>query len=198
MRLTERFRADGMGRVLYKCPSCGDEGHMRGHGTQLECKKCGKTYELTEEGEMRAAEGETEFSHVPTWYNWQRECVKKEILGESYSLDVDVKIGMLVDTKKLYMIGDGHLHHDVLGFHLTGCDGKLDYKQGPLASYSLNADYNWYEIGDIISIGNRAALFYCFPKCEGDVVTKARLATEEMYKLYYNEARNAERKIRNR
>jgi len=198
VRLTERFRADGMGRVLYKCPSCGDEGHMCGHGTQLECKKCGKTYELTEEGEMRAAESETEFSHVPTWYNWQRECVKKEILGESYSLDVDVKIGMLVDTKKLYMIGDGHLHHDVLGFHLTGCDGKLDYKQGPLASYSLNADYNWYEIGDIISIGNRAALFYCFPKCEGDVVTKARLATEEMYKLYYNEARNAERKIRSR
>ena len=193
IRLTERFRADGIGRLLYKCPACGAEGRMRGHDTLLECECCKKTYELTEEGEMRAKDGTTEFSHIPEWYAWERECVKKEILEKSYSLDVDVEIGMLVSAKALYMIGEGHLHHDALGFHLTGCDGKLDYSQGPLASYTLNADYNWYEIGDIISIGNRTGLFYCFPKCERDVVTKARLATEELYKLYYKEARNTKK-----
>ena len=198
IRLTEQFRADGIGRVLYKCPHCGAEGQMRGHETLLECLACGKTYELTEEGEMRATEGETEFSHVPAWYAWERECVKKEILDKSYALETDVDIGVLIDSEALYMIGEGHLHHDVFGFHLTGCNGKLDYKQGPLASYSLNADYNWYEIGDIISIGNRSALFYCFPKGDHDVVTKARLATEELYKIVHQKARTAEQKIRSR
>ena len=34
----------------------------------------------------------------------------------------------------------------------------------------------------MICIGNTDALYYCFPK-GSDVVTKTRLATEELYKL---------------
>lgn len=194
--LSETFRADGIGRVLYKCPHCQGEGHMRGENTTLTCTDCGKVYELTEEGEMRALSGITEFSHIPKWYAWQRDCVRREILEKSYRIETDVEIGMLVSSKALYMIGEGHLTHDVLGFHLTGCEGKLDYKQSPIVSYSLNADYNWYEIGDVIGIGNYSALFYCFPKTDADIVTKARLATEEMYRLYFHAARNAESEIR--
>ena len=81
------------------------------------------------------------------------------------------------------MVGEGRLVHTQEGFHLTGCDGKLDYTQGPLASHSLNSDYYWYKIGDMISIGNRDVLYYCFPKNSGDVVAKTRLAAEELYKL---------------
>ena len=55
--------------------------------------------------------------------------------------------------------------------------------QKPTASYSLNADYYWYEIGDMIGIGNMKAAYYCFPKNKGDIVAKTRLATEELYKL---------------
>ena len=89
---------------------------------------------------------------------------------------------MLVNTKALYLVGEGRLIHDENGFALTGCDGKLQYTQGPLACYGLYADYYWYEIGDVICIGNRDALYYCFPQ-GGDVVAKTRLAAEELYKL---------------
>jgi len=132
---------------------------------------------------MRALEGETEFSHVPDWYRWERENVRREIEAGNYLLDVPVDICMLIDTKALYRVGTGRLVHNKEGFHLTGCDGKLDYSQKPLASYSLNADYYWYEIGDVIGIGNTDVLYYCFPKGAGDVVAKARLATEEMYRM---------------
>ena len=41
----------------------------------------------------------------------------------------------------------------------------------------------WYELGDVICIGNGEHLFYCFP--QGNVpVAKARLAAEELYKLH--------------
>jgi RIO-like serine/threonine protein kinase len=50
-----------------------------------------------------------------------------------------------------------------------------------MASHSLNSDFFWYELGDVIGIGNRSELYYCFPK-DKDVVTKARLAAEEIYK----------------
>ena len=90
---------------------------------------------------------------------------------------------MMVDYKAIYMVGSGKLIHDENGFHLTGCNGKLDYTQGPLACYSLYSDYYWYELGDMICIGNQDALYYCFPKGSGDVVAKTRLAAEELYKL---------------
>ena len=64
---------------------------------------------------------------------------------------------------------------------MTGCDGKLNYTQSPLHSYGLYADYYWYELGDMICIGDKARQYYCFPK-ENVPVAKARLAAEELYK----------------
>ena len=183
VRIAEAFRADCLNRVLYKCPHCGVEGKMRGEGTMLHCSACGKKYELTEYGFLEAAEGETEFSHIPDWYRWERECVRKEILDGTYFLDVPVDICMMVNTKSIYRVGKGRLRHSAEGFHLTGCDGRLDYAQKPAASYSLYSDYYWYEVGDMICIGNSDVLYYCFPTEGGDVVAKTRLAAEELYKL---------------
>ena len=185
IQIRDDFRADGLNRILYKCPHCGTEGKMEGKGIHLTCHGCGKKWELTPLGEMKALEGETEFSHIPDWYAWERECVRKEILEGSYKLDAEVDIGMLVDTKHLYMVGEGRLTHDPeKGFTLTGCNGKLNYSQKPQTCYSVNADYYWYEIGDIVSIGNSRELYYCFPRNAGDFVAKTRFAAEEMYKLY--------------
>ncbi len=180
--IDEPFRADGLNRILYRCPHCGAEGKTEGKGITLTCNHCGKAYELTETGHLQAVDGEAAFTHIPHWYSWQRDQVRKELEAGSYKLDVDVKIGMMVDYKAIYMVGEGHLTHNNEGFHLTGCDGKLEYTQGPLACYSVYSDYYWYEIGDVICIGNKDALYYCFPK-EGDVVAKTRMAAEELYKL---------------
>ena len=183
VRIDEPFRADLLNRVLYKCPACLQEGHMEGKGTHISCKKCGKSYLLDSFGFLRATEGETEFSHVPDWYAWERECVRRELLAGTYLLDVPVDICMSVDTKAIFRVGEGRLRHDENGLSLTGCDGKLTYHHPPLSSYSLYSDFNWYEIGDMICIGNHTALYYCFPKTDRDVVAKARLAAEELYKI---------------
>ena len=180
--IDEPFRADGLERILYQCPHCGAEGKMEGKGIGVTCHACGKHWEMDELGQLKATEGETEFAHIPDWYAWERQQVRKALEDGTYSLETDVKIGMMVDYKNIYMVGDGHLSHGENGFRLTGCDGKLDYQQGPLTCYSLYADYFWYEIGDVISIGNKDALYYCFPK-DATSVAKTRIATEELYKM---------------
>ncbi len=182
VRIDEKFRADGLNRILYKCPHCLSEGKTVGKGITLTCKNCGKVYELGEYGDIYALDGDTAFTHIPDWYNFQRECVKKEIEEGNYLLDTEVDICMMVDYKAIYKVGSGRLIHNADGFTLTGCDGKLHYTQSPLSSYGLYSDYYWYELGDIICIGNNDALYYCFPKC-GDVVAKTRLAAEELYKI---------------
>ena len=179
----EPFRADGLNRVLYKCPACEAEGRMTGKGTELRCESCGKVWELTETGFLKAADGEDIFDHIPDWYAWERQQVREELLSGSYRLDIPVLIRVLKDTKSLYTVGEGRLLHTAEGFHLTGGGGALDYSQDPSDSYSLYSDYFWYELGDMICIGTNRLLYYCFPLEGGDVVAKTRLAAEELFKL---------------
>ena len=159
---------------------------MRGKGSRLVCENCGRTYELTEYGYLRGVDMPTEeerFTHVPDWYRWERECVHQELAAGSYCLQIPVDICMLVDSKCIYRVGSGVLEHSAEGFHLTGCDGQLDYSQKPSASYSLYADYYWYELGDMICIGDHRALYYCFPQGGQDVAATTRLAAEELYQM---------------
>ena len=176
------FRADGLHRILYKCPCCGTENRMEGKGTGLTCHACGKQWEMDEYGQMVAQTGETEFSHIPDWYTWQRQCVREELENGTYLLDTDVDIAVQVNLEGVCMIEPGRLIHDSNGFHLTGGNGKLDYRQSATASHTLYSDYYWYEIGDVIGIGDNEFSYFCFPKAEVSV-TKARLATEELYKM---------------
>ena len=182
IEIDEPFRADGLHRILYKCAHCGAEGETEGKGTRFVCHHCGKEYELDILGRLRALAGETEFPHIPDWYAWERDEVRREIEAGSYRLDAEVDVGMLVDFKAIYKVGSGRLVHDLTGFTLDGCGGKLHFERSAKQSYSLYADYYWYELGDMICIGDTETQYYCFPK--GNVpVAKARLATEELYKL---------------
>ena len=188
IEITEDFRADGLERILYKCPACGKESSMKGEGINLTCGECKKSWTLTPTGYLEADSGETEFSHIPDWYEWQREEVKVEIERGEYSLDVPVDVYILADYSALYSVGEGRLTHTKEGFGLSGCDGELDYHQSSIASYTLNSDYFWYEIGDVIGLGDSERLYYCFPKTPTPVA-KARLAAEELYKIVKKEKR---------
>ena len=186
--LDEPFRADGLHTILYKCPHCQKEGKMESKGIHLTCTECGKKWELTELGYLKALEGETYFDHVPDWYKWERECVRREILDGSYGFDVPCDIMMIVDTKALYKVGSGRLSHNMEeGFHLTGCDGKLDYRQSSKSMYTCEATPYWYQIDDVIGMGNSQALYFAFPTEQKEVVGKVKLAVEEIYKILKEE-----------
>ena len=194
LRITEDFRADGLHRILYKCTNCGVEGKMEGKGIGLTCHACGMKWELDELGQLQEkTSGEKadigddfvpqHFSHIPAWYAWERQCCRQEIESGEYLLDTECDIGVIVDFQSLYMVGSGRLRHDINGFVLDGCNGKLHYTQSPKENYSLYSDYFWYEIGDVICIGKKDCLYYCFPK-KKDVVAKTRIAAEELFKRY--------------
>ena len=183
IRITEPDRAEGLDRVLYKCPCCQQEGKTVGKGVTLTCEQCGKEYLLTETGEMQAVDGKTEIDHIPAWYAWERECVKEELLSGKYLLDDEVDIYAVVNMKTLYELGKGRLTHSAEGFTLYDDKGNILHEQKPLYSYSINADFFWYEIGDAVYVGNTEITYCCIPKNLRNVVAKTRLAAEELYKL---------------
>lgn len=176
-------RAVGLNKFLYKCPKCGNEGNLISNGIELTCPNCNKSYILSETGFIEAKDGETEFKHIPDWYNWQRNSVKEEIINENYHFEDDVYVYMTADSECVYEIGEGHLIHDLDGFHLSMYDGKIKFEMPSHTSYSANCDFYWYEIGDVIAVSDIKKQFYCIPKSKKDVVAKLKLATEEIYKL---------------
>ena len=185
VRISEHFRADGLERVLYKCPDCLQEGKMKGSGIKIVCENCGAEHELSEYGELVPINAKTTFNYVPDWYKWEREEVLAEINSGAYALDAPVNIWISLDTKKLYDVGEGRLIHNENGFRLTSTDGAINYEHKPLASYSICADFNFYEVGDVIALANPECIYYCFPKDQTVPVAKARLAAEEIYKKVY-------------
>ena len=77
--ITEKYRAEKINKILYQCPHCLTEHKMESSGSEVYCTECGKRWNLNENGTLSAINGDTEFSHVPDWYRWEREEVKKEI-----------------------------------------------------------------------------------------------------------------------
>lgn len=183
--IKEKNRAEGLERILYKCPHCLAECRMLGEGETVRCLDCGKEYHLSELGLLECSDESCncEIPHIPDWYAWEREQVRKEVAEGRYNMECDVKIVAAFDTKHLYRVGEGRLTHTAEGLHLTSNDGEIDYLHKPLASYTICSDFNFYEIGDVISFGDSSCLYYCFPTSKEVSVAKVRLAAEEMYKL---------------
>lgn len=186
--INTKDRAKGLERILYLCPSCLAEGFMKTDGCEIFCEKCGKRYEMDVFGSLSAKDGKTEFSHIPDWVDFERKNIRNELKNGEYRLETDVKIGIIRDYKALYMVGNGKLIHDENGFSLKSDDGEIDYHQSALSAHSVNSDFYWYTIGDVVGIGNKDFLYYCFPKKDVSV-TKVRLAAEELYKIKKAEKR---------
>lgn len=185
--ITEPFRAEGLHKILYKCPKCKSEGGMSSKGAEIFCRECGKRWTLLENGELSANEGETEFAHIPTWFAWEREEVKREILDGEYNFSDEVDVHSMPRTNKFEALGKAKLTHDAKsGFVLKGFHRGEEYviERQPLLTNSLHVEYDFPHVKpyDCIDVSTENDSFYCFPTKE-NVVTKLSLAVEEIYKL---------------
>ena len=180
-------RAEGLEKVLYQCPACGKEYVMRSHGTQLCCSHCGKVWEMTELGELRAVEGKTEFSHIPDWYEWERANVRAEVDAGKYdSGELQVDIWTLPNAVKFQHLGEGTLRHSMNGFSVKGTDvdGDPFGQDWPVPSlYSCHIEYDYLgRYGDCVDLNTLEDTWYIYPKGKEFSVTKFALATEELWK----------------
>jgi len=62
-------RAEGLHKVLYQCPHCKAEYKMSSKNEILRCNACGKEWEMTELGELKATKGEQNLAIFPTGTN---------------------------------------------------------------------------------------------------------------------------------
>jgi len=185
VKVSCRDRAVGLEKVLYQCPHCGTEFEMRSRGTKLSCGACGKVWEMTVYGELEAENGETEYSHIPDWYEWERENVKREVAEGRYSTGVmPCRVMTLPNSKGFIDLGKGTVIHDMDGFRVeTTKDGHTyTMKKSVPSMYSVHIEYEYlFKYGDRIDLSTLEDTWYVGPYDCSFSLTKIALATEELY-----------------
>lgn len=186
--IDDKDRAKGLHSLLYQCPHCKTEFKMNSDGTELWCEECGKRWKMTELGELEALSGETEFSHIPDWFKWERENVRNEVRQGTYHVEDDVRIDTLPNVNRFIKQGNGHFSHDVNGMTLTGnaYGEPFTLKKEPLEQESIHIEYGFRKIGDAFDLCVSDESYWFYPLNLRDILTKVSLATEEIY-FYHRE-----------
>ena len=158
---------------------------MVGKGTSIVCSSCGKHYEMNTLGRLEAADGVTEFSHIPDWFDWQRRQVEQQIERGEYSFDDEVEVYSLPRVWRYIPLGKARLTHDPEnGFQLEGhYRGQRYYiHRQPQQTNSLHVEYDFGPLGkrDFLDISTENDSFYCCPS-KPNMLTKLAFATEIIY-----------------
>ena len=185
IRITEPDRAEGLHQVLYQCPHCLAESKMASKGAELFCTACGKRWVWEETGELRALEGETEFSHIPDWFSWEREQVKGQIERGEYRFETEVEVWSLPRVYRYIPLGKAKVTHDPEnGFILEGFYRGERYfiQRKPEQTNSLHVEYDFAPLKsrEIFDISTENDSFYCCPATK-NCITKLAFATEILF-----------------
>ncbi len=179
-------RAEGLHKVLYQCPACKAEFRMRSEGHTLSCDACGKVWEMSEAGELSAADGKTEFRHIPDWYEWERGNVRQEVANGTYSSgELPVTVDSLPNADRFIRLGEGTMVHDMTGFTVRGTDmdgEPFEMVKTVPSLYSCHIEYEYLgKFGDCVDLNTLQDTWYIYPHDCLFSVTKMALATEELY-----------------
>ena len=180
-------RADGLYRILYKCPECGKEFMMNSAGCELWCEHCGAKWQMDTLSRLKGINTDKGFSHIPDWYNWEREQVRNEVIAEKYRFEDDVRIEDYYSSKTgCIPVGEGHVVHDKDGFTITGIvDGQpFEVKKSVSSMYSVHIEYDFLGRGDAFDIATEKTTYFMFLKNAKNYLTKMHFATEELYDFY--------------
>lgn len=178
-------RAKNLHKVLYRCPHCLTDFTMKSENNNLYCEKCNHSYYVDESNRLNETTGETIFSFIPDWFEWQREVVKNEIAKDEYNIECEVNIDSLPNSTGYYRLGLGKLIHNKNGFLLTAnFEGeKFKIHKPVLSNYGVHVEYDYFGKGDCVSFSTNNDTYYLFPTNKNFSVTKYHFAVEELYKM---------------
>lgn len=174
VKITEPFRAEGLERILYKCPNCGEEFETGSLGDTIFCTACRKEWRLSETGRLSACDGVTEFENVVDWYDFQRKCAR-EALDGGYLNSERCTAYALPDLKGWKLLGEGSLMFDGETLTYSSDDGDhIEFDARPLYTVPFG-----FSDGLLLSKDN---VSYSFMFDDMRQATKLNLLIEESYK----------------
>lgn len=163
---------EGLEHILYKCPDCGSEFAMTGHGNTLTCTKCGLAVTQNKFGQLCGGR----FDKVTDWYDWETSCVREELEKGSYCYDKQFLAQKLVNNKYVDL-GAAQVTHDGNGITVSIQNGEtLNYPVGTFYTLSFNNEFIYLPTSQAVYRFKRIAEVGC--------TTKLNIAIEQQTALW--------------
>ena len=205
----ERY-AEGLDRILYVCPKCGEEFSLSTKGDEICCTHCGNRIRYENTGRLVPLTQDSKtFERIDLWFDHERSLVKEEVKAADFCLRDEVKLFVENETKNGYRyIADGvlTLKDDELTFvashNMRNKNVKAEFKvndlacedeggeQEPVEEEFLHISFNTskcdtiaYQPGTLIDMYDEKHT-YRFMMLNRFSATKYALAVEERYKIH--------------
>ena len=86
-------RAEGLERILYRCPKCGAEYNVVTSGSIISCTACGNAVEYTNTGRLVPMSVESVApERIDLWYDMEREAVKDKVAKDDFVLTKEASL----------------------------------------------------------------------------------------------------------
>ena len=186
IKIDYKNRAEGIERILYKCPCCGSESDIHSKTDYFTCHHCQTHFGYLEDGTLTCTESFIPFKRPSEWYKWEKQCVKQEIIDGTYHFEDDVRVEKLMGAGIGFVPLEGHFHltHDIdEGFVLKGTDNDFEFHRSSLQSYALHIEYNYENRGAFLELADNKDVYFVYPLNKMHLLTKLHFAVEHIYNL---------------
>lgn len=93
--------AEGLERILYRCPKCGAEYQNVTTGDVIECKACGNKVKYSNSGKLIPMDESSVCpERVDLWYDMERKIVKEKVANDDFSLTHPV--ALFIEKPEVY------------------------------------------------------------------------------------------------
>jgi 1-acyl-sn-glycerol-3-phosphate acyltransferase len=179
--------ADGIDKILYKCPDCKNEHTMYVENESVKCKNCGFSVRVNEYYDLVDATSASCPADIDEWYKWQRRCVVKEVQAEDFEMTMDASLCTLrldklrkpPKNRKVLSVGRVRLTNKGLTFQ-----GELD---GQPVDFDFEAKFVYsltFSTKGFLEFYYKNDYFMLVPEDKDKCLIKWTLASEEICNLY--------------
>jgi len=181
---TYKNRAVGIEHILYKCPHCGEEFKMTSFGSHFKCENCKKEYSYNSDGTISCINGETKFSRISQWYEYEKECVKNEVKNNRYYFKDEVRLEHLDGVKVGFspLKGKYYLTQSVKdGIKVIDEDNKVIISKMPLQTFAIHVEFDYKHKGGCVDLATNEDTYFVYPLHFQSHLTKIHFATEAIF-----------------
>ena len=176
-------KAEGLEKILYRCPHCGGMFTNISKGNKMTCTACGKEYEIKPNYQFKKVE-QGDYNNLYDYYQAIRAIETKELDNVYFLIDVNVKIFTDGKTKPRLDKGTFRFTNKKVSYKSIVNDTYFEYRIDQLEgiAYSVNEEFEMYYKGE---------LYYFYPtKVDKAICTRIALIFELMKEKEEYQRRN--------
>lgn len=185
--------ADGIDKILYKCPDCEKEYTLQVENDTVVCRDCGFRVQINEYYDLISSSKNCP-EDIDLWYKWQRRCVAEEVKDDGFAMTLKGslctlrldKLKKAPENRKVLSVGQAQLTNRGLSFvgELNG--ERVDFDFPAISLYSLTCSTKGY-----LEFYHNNDYYMLIPDEKDQCLIKWTLAAEEIHNLYDKKWRSA-------